>query len=168
MLLLIQQEMFLLKMSKIFLFFPFLWLFAISPTYWWINDTIYLKKDYPVIYNINYLNKTYILKFRWTLYKNDGIVMLYDYQGFPFQNILYKNFQTNGFKKFIRWQEKPTSPYFMIYFKDFSNNVAKFQFLIYNPKMNIKIKINEPRYRDKKWVSKLVPLYQKQFEREIR
>ena len=154
-------------MSKIFLFFP-LFIFAISPTYWWIDDTIFLQKDYPVIYKIFYKNKTYILKFRWTLYKNDGIVMLYNYENYPFQNILYKNFQTNGFKKFIALNDKPYSPYFMIYFKDFNNNVAKFDFLIYNPKKNITIKINEPRYRDKKWVNKLTPLYQKFYEREIR
>ena len=154
-------------MSKIFLFFP-LFIFAISPTYWWIDDTIFLQKDYPVIYKIFYKNRTYILKFRWTLYKNDGIVMLYNYENYPFQNILYKSFQLNGFKKFIKWNDKPYSPYFMIYFENFDNGIAKFRFLIYNPKMNIKIEINEPRYRNKEWVKKLKPLYQKQFEREIR
>jgi hypothetical protein len=56
----------------------------------------------------------------------------------------------------------------MIYFRDFSEGIAKFEFLIYNPKMSIKSDINEDRYRDKTWVAKLKPLYQRQFEREIK
>jgi hypothetical protein len=155
-------------MSKIFLFLPLL-LFSFDPLkYWWIDDIIYLKKDYPVIYKIYYNGGVYTLKFRWTLYKNDGLVMLYNYEKFPYQNILYKNYQLNGFKKFITKNNLPTDPYFMIYFRDFTQGIAKFEFLIYNPKQNIRIDINEPRYRDKKWVSNLIPLYQKAFEREIK
>jgi len=154
-------------MSKIFLFFP-LFLFAIKPSYWWINDTIYLKKDYTAIYTISYKNQQFTLKFRWTLYKNDGLVMLYNYEGHPYQNILYKQEEINGFKKFIKWNIAPNSPYFMIYFRDFSNNIAKLQFLIYNPKKNIKIKLNEPRYRNINFVKQLPPIYQKDFEREIK
>jgi hypothetical protein len=56
----------------------------------------------------------------------------------------------------------------MIYFRDFQKGIAKFEFLIYNPTMNIQIDINEPRYRKRKWVEKLQPLYQKAFEREIK
>jgi len=155
-------------MSKMFLFIP-LFLFSFDPIkYWWIDDIIYLKKDYPVIYKIYYNGGVYTLKFRWTLYKNDGLVMLYNYEKFPYQNILYKNHQLNGFKKFITKNDLPTDPYFMIYFRDFIQGIAKFEFLIYNPKQNIRIDINEPRYRDKKWVSNLIPLYQKAFEREIK
>jgi len=154
-------------MSKIFLFFP-LFLFSISPTYWWINDTIYLKKDYPVIYKLKYNNKTYTLKFRWTLYKNDGIVMLYNFKNHPYQNILYKNMQLNGFKKYISFNDTPNTPYFMIYFRDFKDNIAKFQFLVYNPKQNIESNISNPKYRDRKWVLKLPPMDQKKFEREIK
>ena len=154
-------------MSKIFLFLPLL-LFSISPTYWWIDDTIYLKKDYPVIYQLKYNDKVYTLKFRWTLYKNEGLVMLYNYQKHPYQNILYKNRQLNGFKHFISINDSINSPYFMIYFRDFKEGIAKLQFLIYNPKQNIDDNISEPRYNNKKWVQKLVPLYQKQFQREVK
>ena len=154
-------------MSKIFLFLPIL-LFSISPNYWFIYDVIYLKKDYPVLYRISYNQQTYILKFRWTLYKNKGIVMLYNYKNHPYQNILYQNFQLNGFKKFITFRNSPTSPYFMIYFRDFNENIAKFEFLIYNPKQNIELNISNPKYRDKEWVKKLPSIYQKNFEREIK
>jgi hypothetical protein len=157
-------------MNKILLFFLVITkLLSFDPLkYWWIDDTIYLKKDYLVIYYIDYENKRYTLKFRWTLFKNDGIVMLYNYEGFPFQNILYKDYQLNGFKKHIRYKNLPNDPYFMIYFENYDNGIAKFRFLIYNPKQNIRIKINEPRYRKKKWVKSLKPLYQKNFEREIK
>jgi len=155
-------------MSKIFLLFFSIYLFAFDPLkYWWIDDTIYLKKDYPAIYKIFYNNKTYILKFRWTLYKNDGLVMLYNYEGHPLQNMLYKNYQLNGYKVYITKHDEPDDPYLMLYLRDFKDNIAKFEILIYNPKKNIKIKLNEPRYRKRKWVKKLIPLYQGQFEGEI-
>ena len=154
-------------MSKIFLFFPIL-LLAISPNYWYIDDIIYLKKDYPVIYRLKYQQKVYILKFRWTLYKNNGIVMLYNFKNHPYQNILYKNMQLNGFKKFIKFNDSPIAPYFMIYFRGFKDNIAKFEFLVYNPEQNIDINLTEPRYRDRKWVKQLIPLYQKAYEREIK
>jgi len=155
-------------MSKILLVFFSLSLFAFDPLkYWWINDTIYLKKDYPAIYKIFYNNKTYVLKFRWTLYKNRGLVMLYNYENHPFQNVLYKNYQLNGYKIYITKHDEPRDPYLMLYFRSFSDNIAEFQVLIYNPKMNIKIKLNEPRYRKREWVKKLPPLYQGQFEGEI-
>jgi len=144
-------------MSRIFfsLLFPIL-LFSMDPlNYWWIDDTIYLKKDMTAIYKIYYKDKVYKLQFRWTLYKNSGLVMLYNYKGFPYQNILYKEFQLNGFKKFIADNDSPQAPYFLLYFKNFSETIAEFEFLIYNPKMNIKIKLNEPRYRDREWVKRI-------------
>lgn len=155
-------------MSKFLLFFFSISLFAFDPLkYWWINDTIYLKKDYPAIYKIFYNNKVYILKFRWTLFKNRGLVMLYNYENHPFQNILYKNYQLNGYRIYITKQDEVNDPYLMIYFKNFKDNVVEFNILIYNPKKNIIIKLNEPRYRKREWVKKLIPLYQAQFEGEI-
>ena len=154
-------------MSKFILLFPLL-LFAFDPLkYWWIDDVIYLKKDYPAIYTIFYNNQTYILKFRWTLYKNDGLVMLYNYQNHPFHNVLYKNYQLNSYKIKINSEDSINSPYLMLYFRDFKDNVARFEILIYNPEKNIEIKLNEVRYRKKEWVKNLPPLYQKQFEGEI-
>jgi len=155
-------------MNKFFLFFfPFL-LYSMPFGYWWIDDIIYLKKDYPVIYKIHYKNKIHILKFRWTLFKNKGIVVFYNFDNHNYQNILYEKTQLNGFKKFIRHNNSPNSPYFMIYFRGYKDKIAKFEFLVYNPESNILLDINEPRYRNKNFVKKLKPLYQKQFEKEIK
>jgi hypothetical protein len=156
-------------MSKFLLVFFSIFLFAFDPLkYWWINYTIYLKKDYPAIYKIFYNQKTYLLKFHWTLYKNRGLVMFYNYQNHPFQNILYKNYQLNGYKIYITKSDEINDPYLMIYFKNFKNNIAEFNILIYNPKKNIKIKLNEPRYRKEKWVKKLIPLYQGTYKKNRR
>jgi hypothetical protein len=155
-------------MSKFLLFFFSLSLFGFdAKKYWWINDTIYLKKDYPAIYKIFYNKKIYTLKFRWTLYKNRGLVMLYNYENHSFQNVLYKDYQLNGYKIYITKHDLVNDPYLMVYFRDFKDNLAKINILIYNPKRNIKIKLNEPRYRKEKWVKKLIPLYQSQFNGEI-
>jgi len=154
-------------MSKFLLLFPLL-LFSFDPLkYWWIDDVIYLKKDYPAIYTIFYNNKSYVLKFRWTLYKNDGLVMLYNYQNHPFQNILYKNYQLNNYKIKINSEDNINSPYLMLFFRDFKDNIARFEILIYNPAKNIEIKLNKPQYRKREWVKNLPPLYQGQFEGEI-
>jgi hypothetical protein len=155
-------------MNKIIvLLFP-IFLFAMTPDYWWINDVVYLKKDYPVIYKIKYNQRVYILKFRWTLYKNDGLVMHYVYQNIPYQNVLYKTPQLNGYKKYIANSDFVYSPYFIIYFKDFKNGIAKMQFLIHNPKRDIKISINNPNYRSFSKVKNMPALEQKKFEGEVR
>ena len=51
------------------IFLPFS-LFSFDPLkYWWIDDIIFLKKDYPVIYTIYYKGESYKLKFRKNISK---------------------------------------------------------------------------------------------------
>jgi hypothetical protein len=93
--------------------------------------------------------------------------MLYNYENHSFQNVLYKDYQLNGYKIYITKSDEVNDPYLMIYFKNFKDNIAEFNILIYNPKRDIKIKLNEPKYRNRKWVKKLSPLYQRELEGEI-
>jgi hypothetical protein len=153
-------------MSKFLLFFS-ISLFAFDPSkYWWIDDTIYLKKDYVATYKIFY-GRDYILKFRWTLYKNEGLVMLYNYEGHPFQNILYKNNQLNGCRIYIRKNDEVNDPYLMFYFRDIKDDIAEFQILIYNPQKDIRIELDKEEYRKREWVKKLPPLNEGLFNGEI-
>jgi len=141
-------------MSKIFLLLWGSFIWAMSPTYWWYDDTIYLKKDYFATYKIRYKGIFHTLKFRFTLYKNDGIVMLYNYDNFPYQNILYKG-ELNSFKKRIVDFDSPNNPYFLVVFKDYNAKIATFEFLIFNPKKDTYIKLKNPKLRNKKYVQNL-------------
>ncbi|NPA55217.1 MAG: hypothetical protein GXO40_02515 [Epsilonproteobacteria bacterium] len=155
-------------MNKLFVWLFPLFVFGMSGDYWWVEDTVFLKKDYPVEYKIYYNGEVYKLKFRWTLYKNDGLVMLYNFKNHPYQNILYKNTPLNGFKKYIAFVDSVKTPFFLVLFKDIKDDIAQLQLLIHNPERNIQIEMNEPKYGNRDWVASLPPMYQKDFEREIK
>lgn len=141
-------------MNKIILLLWGSFLYAMTPTYWWYHDIIYLKKDYFATYKMKYQGVEHKLKFRFTLYKNQGIVMLYNYDKFPYQNILYKGEQ-DSFKHNIVDFYSPINPYFLVVFKNYSKKIAKFEFLIFNPKQNIHVELNSTKLRNKKYVQSL-------------
>lgn len=111
---------------------------------WNYDDTIELKKDELARYNIGIDDKTVTLDFRWTLYVNKGLVMLYtlDMSGFygedqntnkksryrfPKQNILYKDHKLDRFKLKLK-NRAPNSheePYAVVVFKEFNNETKK-------------------------------------------
>ncbi|WP_104749522.1 hypothetical protein [Helicobacter cynogastricus] len=68
------------------------------------------------------------LSLRWTLFKDGGLVVLLKCNGFPYQFILYPDFQRDTFrldlfKEVIQTQSSegidPTPPYFALTFKKF-------------------------------------------------
>lgn len=72
------------------------------------------------------------LEFRWTLYKNQGLVMHIRYDKFNHQEVLYTDYQRNAFRVKLgrdKAQERYT-PYLIIYFKEFKNKKAHFKLYI--------------------------------------
>lgn len=72
------------------------------------------------------------LEFRWTLYKNQGLVMHIRYDDFNHQEVLYTDYQRNAFKVNLgrdRLQERQ-APYLVIYFKEFKNKKAHLKLYI--------------------------------------
>jgi len=122
-------------MNKFFLtFFP-IFLFA-----QWINYPyiLKLKKDETANFEVHSKNKIYPLKIRWTLYKNDFLILLYKYDNFPRQITLFKNYPLNTFK--INLLHYPMlNPYLLIEFKDFDGKIATFEINLFN-KDDIRIK----------------------------
>lgn len=116
----------------------------------WSNyDVIKLKRNQVAQYNlvIDDISKT--LKFRWTLYVNKGLVMLYNYEKFPFQNILYASYQLEGYRINLknRAENAFDYPYAMIVFAEFDDEKqeAMFEFFLKDEKRTILLERIAPK-----------------------
>jgi len=120
-------------MNKFLLIFFPLFLFAevIFPY------TFSLKKDEIIEFKIYYKNFTFPLKFRWTLFKNDVLVVICHYNNFPRHIELFKD-NLNTFKVNIM-DYLEFYPYFLIKFEDFNDKIATFKMYLFRGK-NIKVK----------------------------
>lgn len=105
-----------------------LWLLAGFPSgYWKQNGTLELEKDQTFRFAVSSETMQKDLSFRWTLYKNRGLVLHLKYDGFVHQFILYTDYQRSSFKLPIKAEpeKKPEeAPYFMLVFKDFNRKSA--------------------------------------------
>ena len=89
-----------------------------------------LKKDeYAKIEVVNEeISKSYIFKFRWTLFDGNKIVVLVNFKGFPYHYILENSYKRNSFRfvvgrsKFRRWDKAEIR----VVFKEFKDNKATF------------------------------------------
>jgi hypothetical protein len=117
-------------MNKFFLFFiPFL-LFAVPIQF---PYTLKLKKDELFKMNVYYLNRVYTFEIRWTLYINDIITVLYNYDNFPRQVELQKKFSQDAFKVPVAYIPE-NYPYFYIKFDDFNGKIATCTIYLFNGK----------------------------------
>ena len=94
---------------------------------------ISLKKDELKKIFVKYEDKNKLLSFRWTLYKNGGLVVLRSYDGIVSQHMLYLNHTNQSF----RIKLKPSisfynKPYLLIRFKEFDPKTkeSKFELLL--------------------------------------
>ncbi|WP_104705728.1 hypothetical protein [Helicobacter suis] len=90
-----------------------------------LNQRITLKKDQTFSGTLQLQKFKKPLSVRWTLYKDKGLVVHLHFNQFPYQFILYKDFQRNSFRKEI-FKEKQISTdktplFFLITFKNFDN-----------------------------------------------
>ena len=122
------------------LFFSISSLFAIE-----FSDIqeVSLKKDELRKILVKYDGRKKVLTFRWTLFKNGGLVMFNSYDTIVSQHILYMR-QTN---RSFRVQLKPrgvsfyNKPYVLIRFKDFNHdtNEAKLELLLSDDSRHIRL-----------------------------
>ena len=105
--------------------------------------TITLKKDEQKKILVKYGEITKLFKFRWTLYKNGGLVIHRSYDRIVAQNILYLRHKNQSF----RLELKPRGvdfynvPYVLVKFKEFNyeTNEAIFEFLLSDKTMRINL-----------------------------
>ncbi|RDU62617.1 hypothetical protein [Helicobacter sp. MIT 14-3879] len=99
---------------------------------------ITLKKDEIKSIDFFVENTKKTLSFRWTLYKDRGLVIHLNYDRNPHQFILYKE-NLNSYKINLSSIAKTQNPYFIIYFIDYNNDKkeAKFRYYLFSFNNNI-------------------------------
>lgn len=87
-----------------------------------------LKKDEFKVIKVKIEKSTKYMTFRWTLFKNEGLVMHARYDGHPYQFVLYQKYKRESFKLHVLAQKDARyneQPYFLITFKDYFYDTLK-------------------------------------------
>jgi len=94
---------------------------------------ISLKKDEQKEILVKYDRIQKLFKFRWTLYKNGGLVILRSYDRIVAQNILYLRHKNQSFRLELksRGVDYYDVPYILVKFKEFNNDTKTADFELY-------------------------------------
>ena len=116
-------------------------LYAVLPDgYWASQDSATLEKDEVVAFEVD--GRLYT--FRWTLYINDGLVVLVKYDNFPYQTVLYRDYRLSGFRVDLKTPNRADvpPPYMMVDFQSIDANAtrARFGFYLYDPSGRVVMK----------------------------
>ena len=105
---------------------------------------VMIKKDYPETFE-----KEGILTFRWTLYQNQRLVLLLDYEGFKQQHILMRLYGRKSVKIFLTGDYKRIDrrPFVLLTFEKFDQkkSVATITAAFSDPQKRLEIKILKPK-----------------------
>jgi hypothetical protein len=103
-----------------------------------------LKKDQVQKILVIYENKEKILKFRWTLFINNGLVIFRSYDRIVAQNILYQRYKNRNFRVELktRGMDMYNVPYVLIRFKEFKYDTkeAVFELLLSDTSKSVQLK----------------------------
>lgn len=104
---------------------------------------IKLIKDQEKKILVNYDTFSKLFTFRWTLYKNSGLVVFHSYDKYVFQNMLYLNYKNQYFKQKLksRGADLYNTPYLLVKFKEFNYETreATFELLLSDNKAQISL-----------------------------
>ena len=104
---------------------------------------ISLKKDEQTKILVKYGTKEKIFKFRWTLFKNGGLVIHKAYDRSVSQNILYLRYKNQSFRVELkpRGADSYNVPYLLVKFKkfDYEKREANFEIFLSDTKSQIKL-----------------------------
>ena len=104
---------------------------------------ILLKKDVQKKILVKYDDKKRLFKFRWTLYKNGGLVIFRSYDKIVAQNILYLRHENQSFRVELktRGADIYDVPYLLVRFKEFKQDTkeALFELLLFDSKKQISL-----------------------------
>ncbi|MDX9814184.1 MAG: hypothetical protein RBS91_05930 [Sulfurimonadaceae bacterium] len=100
-----------------------------------------LKKDEKKSFVIKYQNQKRDFDFRWTLYKNGGLVIHKKYDRFVSQHMLYLRDKNRSFKVELKTRGEGylELPYLAVMFKEFKEDKAIFKIMLYDIKEQIYI-----------------------------
>ena len=101
---------------------------------------IKLQKDEQKKILVKYGNFSKLFKFRWTLYKNGGLVIHRSYDKDVAQNVLYLRHQNQSFRVELKPRDKDyVQPYLLVKFSkfDFERDEAEFDLFLSDDKMQV-------------------------------
>lgn len=105
---------------------------------------ISLKKDEQKKILVKYADKEKLLKFRWTLYVNGGLVIFRSYDRIVAQNVLYLREKNQSFKVELKpmGEDSYNVPYVLVRFKEFDSEKGEaiFELLLSDKKKQITLK----------------------------
>lgn len=103
---------------------------AISQWSW--EKSLELKKEQVYTAHFDLGNVQKKLEFRWTLFKNQGLVLHIRYDKFNHQVVLYQDYQRNAFKLPLSRGDNTLKddPQLLLYFKDFADKKAHLKLYI--------------------------------------
>ncbi len=107
----------------------------------------HLKKDETKKILVKYGSSEKLLTFRWTLYKNDALVVFSSYDQIVSQHLLYKNHLNQVLKVELiaRGAHEYVEPYLLIKFDDFDfvKREAKMSLWLYDKRHEVYLKYLE-------------------------
>ncbi len=121
-------------------------LFAFSYSFIFASDLvetkeILLKKDVQKKILVKYADKEKLFKFRWTLYKNGGLVVFRSYDKIVAQNVLYLRHENQSFRVELKTKgaDSYNVPYMLVRFKEFKQDTkeALIEILLFDDKKQI-------------------------------
>ncbi|MFT7859363.1 MAG: hypothetical protein ABXS93_00360 [Sulfurimonas sp.] len=104
-----------------------------------------LKKDQQKKILVKYDDKEKLFTFRWTLYVNDGLVVLRSFDAQVAQNVLALNHKNQSFRVKIKARSPGSynTPYILVKFKEFDYKNNKALFELYNFNNNLQVNLEE-------------------------
>ena len=103
-----------------------------------------LKKDQLKKILVNYGTHSKVFTMRWTLYKNEGLVVFHSYDKFVFQNILYLRYKNRFFKQELKSKgaDLYATPYLLVKFVafDYETREVTFELLLSDNEEQIHLK----------------------------
>ena len=103
-----------------------------------------IKKDYPVTFP-----KEGVLRFRWTLYQNERLVVLVDYEGFKTQYVLEPRYGLDTIKLYLTGDyarmDKRAFVYLSFKAFDAKKRIATILAQFADPENRLNIKITKPK-----------------------
>ena len=132
-----------MKYLQFFVFLSFFGVLLSANTY---RDMVKvsLKKDETKRVLVKYGKIQKLFQFRWTLYINDGLVILKSYDDMVSQNILYLNHKNQSFRTELlsRGANNYKTPYILVKFLefDYEKNKAKFELFLSDDEIRVRVK----------------------------
>lgn len=124
-------------MNKAKLLFVLCAMFFVGQVYgaipqWSWEKSLELKKEQVYSANFDLGNVQKKLEFRWTLFKNQGLVLHIRYDKFNHQIVLYQDYQRSAFRIPLARGDNTLKddPQLLLYFKDFADKKAHLKLYI--------------------------------------